>query len=178
MFLFWIFATVTYLHNPESDLRDPYCIFILCLGWIGVLFFLCLGPCSKRWRYGIFGKKDEVYKVTDEDDTTVSVDESDMTDTMSVTSKGTALEASRWDILTTFLGIEILERGILSSRPATAVSATGSRPATATSAEGSRPATAKSNADAVDEMEEDDIGNDGDGGDEDEALEEDEIADV
>ena len=109
MFLFWIFATVTYLHNPESDLRDPYCIFILCLGWIGVLFFLCLGPCSKRWRYGIFGKKDEVYKVTDEDDTTVSLDESDMTDTMSVTSNRTALEASRWDILTTFLGIEILE---------------------------------------------------------------------
>ena len=99
MFLFWIFATVTYLHNPESDLRDPYCIFILCLGWIGVLFFLCLGPCSKRWRYGIFGKKDEVYKVT-EDDTVVSVDESDMTDTMSVTSKGTAVEASRWEIHT------------------------------------------------------------------------------
>ena len=105
MFLFWIFATVTYLHNPESDLRDPYCIFILCLGWIGVLFFLCLGPCSKRWRYGIFGKKEEVYKVPEEettepeaDDTTVSVDESDMTDTMSVTSKGTALEASRWEI--------------------------------------------------------------------------------
>ena len=104
MFLFWIFATVTYLHNPESDLRDPYCIFILCLGWIGVLFFVCLGPCSKRWRYGIFGKKDEVYKVTEEEDTTVSVDESDMTDTMSVTSKGTALEASRWGIRTILNG--------------------------------------------------------------------------
>merc|ERR1711974_460548 len=112
---------------------------------------------GKRWRYGIFGKKDEVYKVTEEEDTTVSVDDADMTDTMSVTSKGTALEASR---------------------PATAVSANGSRPATAASAEGSRPATAKSNTDDVEEMEEDDIGNDGNGGDEDEALEEDEIADV
>merc|ERR1711974_570681 len=104
-----------------------------------------------------FGKKDEVYKVTDEDDTTVSVDESDMTDTMSVTSKGTALEASR---------------------PATAVSAAGSRPATAATAEGSRPTTAKSNIDDVDEMEGDDIGADDGGGDEDGAPEDDEIADV
>lgn len=154
MFLFWIFATVTYLHNPESDLRDPYCIFILCLGWIGVLFFVCLGPCSKRWRYGIFGKKDEVYKVTEDDDNTVSVDESDMTDTMSVTSKGTALEASR---------------------PATAVSVAGSRPATAATADGSRPTTAKSNIDD-DDMEDDDIGAVDDG--DENVTEDDEIADV
>ena len=49
-FIFWICATVTYLHDPESPKDDPYCSFIVLLGWIGVFFFVCLGPWSKQWR--------------------------------------------------------------------------------------------------------------------------------
>ena len=169
---------MTYLHDPESDLRDPYCIFILCLGWIGVLFFVCLGPCSKRWRFGIFGRKEEVYKV-DEDDNTVSVDDTDMTDTMSVTSKGTALEASRWELEPAIprsfgprpeIRPTKLSNAFYLFRPATAVSAAGSRPATAATAAGSRPATAKSYADE-ENLEDDDGGAEDDEG---EAPEDDE----
>lgn len=54
---FWIFATVAYMHNQESDFRDPYCAFALCLGWFGLLLFIFLAACSQKFRYGIRGKK-------------------------------------------------------------------------------------------------------------------------
>ena len=53
--ILWIFATVTYLHNQESDMADPYCYFILYLGWFGWFMFLCLGVFSKKWRNGLRG---------------------------------------------------------------------------------------------------------------------------
>jgi hypothetical protein len=59
-FIFWICATITYLHNPEGEMKDPYCMFIILLGWVGVAIFIALGPCSNKWRWGLCGKKKKV----------------------------------------------------------------------------------------------------------------------
>lgn len=53
----WVFAQITYTHNPESDSTDPYCYFILFLGWFGVILFLLLGVGSKKFRNGVKGEK-------------------------------------------------------------------------------------------------------------------------
>jgi hypothetical protein len=50
--IFWILAAVTYLHNQESDSADPYCLFVILLGWFGVILFLFLAIASKKFRAG------------------------------------------------------------------------------------------------------------------------------
>ncbi len=128
-FVFWICAMATYLHNPESDANDPYCFFIILLGWIGVVYFVTLGPMSRKWRLGIgIEKRDQKYEAA--------------ADTCN--TEDTSSEA------TTVLGTPEPSRPTTaaSSRPATAASScpgTVPRPATAsTVGEGSRPTTGAS----------------------------------
>ena len=54
---FWIFASVAYLHNQESDRKDPYCIFAVFLGWFGLVIFGFLALWSQKFRFGVTGKK-------------------------------------------------------------------------------------------------------------------------
>ena len=62
-FIFWIFATVTYLHNQASDAADPYCVFVVFLGWFGVVMACCLGPASAKFRNAIYKKKKKVLRM-------------------------------------------------------------------------------------------------------------------
>ena len=56
-FLLWLFAYLTYMRNPESDLPNFYCEFIMVLGFFGLLvIFVGYGLMSKRFRNGLRGK--------------------------------------------------------------------------------------------------------------------------
>ena len=56
-FLLWLFAYMTYMRNPESDLPNFYCEFIMVLGFFGLLvIFVGYGLMSKRFRHGLRGK--------------------------------------------------------------------------------------------------------------------------
>ena len=48
---------MTYMRNPESDLPNFYCEFIMVLGFFGLLvIFVGYGLMSKRFRHGLRGK--------------------------------------------------------------------------------------------------------------------------
>ena len=55
------------MRNPESDLPNFYCEFVMVLGFFGILvIFVGYGLMSKRFRHGIRGKKSAMsakYKV-------------------------------------------------------------------------------------------------------------------
>jgi len=69
-FLLWLFAYMTYMRNPESDLPNFYCEFIMVLGFFGLLvIFVGYGLMSKRFRHGLRGKNAAMaakYKVAKE----------------------------------------------------------------------------------------------------------------
>lgn len=120
-FIFWILATITYLYNQESDYDDPYCLFVILLGWFGFILFILLGFWSKKFRAGATSmRRKRPAELLEEDtatvsnfdsiDDTVTSPEDDNTDTVSVAST-------------------------VASRPATAVS---TRPATARSTRSTR----------------------------------------
>ena len=58
---------MTYMRNPESDLPNFYCEFVMVLGFFGILvIFVGYGLMSKRFRHGLRGKKSAMaakYKV-------------------------------------------------------------------------------------------------------------------
>lgn len=56
-FLFWFFGFITYIRNPESDTPDMYCLFVIVLGWFGIIIFVTYGVLSKRFRHGLKGPK-------------------------------------------------------------------------------------------------------------------------
>ncbi len=55
--IFWILATLTYTFNQESDHNDPYCLFVILLGWFGVWIFIVIGVGSQKWRAGAMRRK-------------------------------------------------------------------------------------------------------------------------
>lgn len=57
MAFFWIFGFITYVRNPESDTPEMYCIFIIVLGFFGVVIFATYGLMSKRFRNGLRAPK-------------------------------------------------------------------------------------------------------------------------
>ncbi len=57
--IFWILATVTYTFNQENDYEDPYCLFILLLGWFGVWMFVVLALGSQKFRAGVTRSRKE-----------------------------------------------------------------------------------------------------------------------
>ena len=57
MAFFWIFGFITYVRNPESDTPEMYCIFIIILGFFGVVIFATYGLMSKRFRNGLRAPK-------------------------------------------------------------------------------------------------------------------------
>merc|ERR1712008_282321 len=69
-FLLWLFAYMTYMRNPESDLPNFYCEFIMILGFFGLfVIFVGYGLMSKRFRHGLRGKNAAMaakYKVVKE----------------------------------------------------------------------------------------------------------------
>merc|ERR1712008_470048 len=69
-FLLWLFAYMTYMRNPESELPNFYCEFIMILGFFGLfVIFVGYGLMSKRFRHGLRGKNAAMaakYKVVKE----------------------------------------------------------------------------------------------------------------
>ncbi len=125
--VFWILATLTYTFNQESDHKDPYCLFIILLGWFGFWTFLVLGLCSQKFRAGTMGrKKKEEEPVFD----SIGTDDESA-------AAATAAAAAPGDTATI--------TSELDSRPASAAPS---------ASDGSRPATAKSNADEEEPLDE------------------------
>ena len=143
--VFWICATITYTFNQESDHQDPYCKFVILLGWFGFWMFFVLALCSKKYRQGTMGRKSK-----EEEPVFDSIDTADDTEADTVEPDAATITS------------EV-------SRPSSASgSQAGSRPATARSTTSNQPPEQEEEEEEEPEQEEEEAPIDGDNEGEDE----------
>lgn len=66
-FILWICAYVSYMRSPDSESRNFYCEYTVCLGWFGAcIIFIGYGIMSKRFRRGLKSKSKSKYVVQED----------------------------------------------------------------------------------------------------------------